>query len=128
MYWHFSIIGVAFIWYVLAKVTRNQFSEVRSIFWIMGGVVMLVLSLFPLLFVKLSQLLGVVYPPSLLFLFGILFVVFVTFRQEEDISLLSERVKELAQRNAMLETELRKMAEHTTPTESQHSSQPDHEQ
>jgi hypothetical protein len=106
MYLHFSIIGFAFICYVLAKVTRNQFSEGKSIFWVMGGILMLVLSLFPILFTKLSHLLGVVYPPSLLFLFGILFVVFVTFRQEEEISLLDERVKELAQRNALLEQAL----------------------
>ena len=106
MYWHFSIIGVVFIWYVLVKVTRNQFSEGKSIFWIVGGVVMLILSLFPILFIKLSQLLGVAYPPSLLFLFSILFVVFVTFRQEEEISQLNERVKELAQRNAILETRI----------------------
>ena len=64
---------------------------------------MLVLSIFPILFIKLSHLLGVDYPPSLLFLFGILFVVFVTFRQEGEISQLDERVKELAQRNALLE-------------------------
>jgi hypothetical protein len=106
MYLHFSIIGFAFICYVLAKVNRNQFSEGKSIFWVMGGILMLVLSLFPILFIKLSHLLGVVYPPSLLFLFGILFVVFVTFRQEEEISLLDERVKELAQRNALLEQAL----------------------
>ena len=115
MYWQFSIIGVAFICYVLAKVTKNQFGEGKSIFWVLGGVVMLVLSLFPVLFVRMAQLLGVVYPPSLLFLLSIVFVVFVTFRQEEEISLLDERVKELAQRNALFETELRALKAAAVP-------------
>lgn len=127
MYLHFSIIGFAFICYVLVKVTRNQFSEGKSIFWVMGGILMLVLSLFPILFTKLSHLLGVVYPPSLLFLFGILFVVFVTFRQEEEISLLNERVKELAQRNAILDTELKTMRECTEAAEPPKPKQAGHE-
>jgi hypothetical protein len=109
MYWHFSIIGLLFICYVLAKVKKNQFAEGKSILWITGGILMLVFSLFPLIFVKLSTLLGVVYPPSLLFLFSILFVVFVTFRQDQEISLLSEHVKDLAQRNAILEEALKKL-------------------
>jgi len=67
---------------------------------------MLCLSLFPVIFIKLSSLLGIFYPPSLLFLLSIVFVVFVSFRQDQEISQLSERVNELAQRNALLEQEV----------------------
>lgn len=106
MYWHFlyfSVVGILFIIYVLKKVKRNQFAEEKSIFWIAGGICMLCLAVFPVIFIKLSLLLGIAYPPSLLFLLSIIFVVFVSFRQDQEISLLSERVKELAQRNALLE-------------------------
>jgi len=109
MYWnylYFSVIGVLFVVYVFKKVKRNEFSEERSIFWIAGGVTMLCLSIFPVIFIKLSSLLGIFYPPSLLFLLSIVFVVFVSFRQDQEISQLSERVNELAQRNAMLEQEV----------------------
>lgn len=102
-YLYFSVIGVLFVVYVFRKVKRNEFSEERSIFWIVGGVIMLCLSLFPVIFIKLSSFLGIFYPPSLLFLLSIVFVVFVTFRQDQEISQLSERVNELAQRNALLE-------------------------
>ena len=109
MYWnylYFSVIGVLFVVYVFKKVKRNEFSEERSIFWIAGGVTMLCLSIFPVIFIKLSSLLGIFYPPSLLFLLSIVFVVFVSFRQDQEISQLSERVNELAQRNALLEQEV----------------------
>lgn len=106
MYWHFSFVGLFFICYVLAKVNKNQFAETKSILWITGGILMLLLSLFPVIFTRLSTLLDVAYPPSLLFLLSILFVVFVTFRQDQEISLLSEQVKDLAQRNALLEKAL----------------------
>ena len=109
MYWnylYFSVIGILFVVYVFKKVKRNEFSEERSIFWIAGGVTMLCLSIFPVIFIKLSSLLGIFYPPSLLFLLSIVFVVFVSFRQDQEISQLSERVNELAQRNALLEQEV----------------------
>ena len=109
MYWnylYFSVIGILFVVYVFKKVKRNEFSEERSIFWIVGGITMLCLSLFPVIFIKLSSLLGIFYPPSLLFLLSIVFVVFVSFRQDQEISQLSERVNELAQRNALLEQEV----------------------
>jgi len=102
-YLYFSVIGIFFIGYVFNMVKRNEFAEGKSIFWIAGGVTMICLAVFPIILVKLSLLLGIVYPPSLLFLFSIVFVVFVSFRQDQEISLLSERIKELAQRNALLE-------------------------
>ena len=106
MYWHFSIFGVLFISYVLAKVKNDEFAEGKSILWITGAILILVLSLFPEILVRLSALLGVDYPPSLLFLFSILFLVFMTFQQDHDISLLTRNEKGLAQRVALLEQAL----------------------
>lgn len=106
MYWHFSIFGLLFILYVLARVKNNQFSEGKSILWISAGIVVLALSLFPEIVVRLSALLGVDYPPSLLFLFSILFLVFMTFLQDHEISLLTQNVKGLAQHIALLEEAL----------------------
>ncbi len=106
MYWHFSIFGLLFILYVLAKVKNNQFSEGKSILWITGGILILALSFFPEIVVRLSVLLGVDYPPSLLFLFSILYLVFMTFLQDHEISLLTRNVKGLAQSIALLEEAL----------------------
>ena len=102
-YLDFSIIGLFFIVYIFKKVKRNEFAEGKSIFWIAGGLTMLGLAIFPVILVKFSFFLGIAYPPSLLFLLSIVFVVFVSFRQDQEISQMSERVKELAQRNALLE-------------------------
>ena len=116
MYWYFSFIGLFFIIYILNQVKKNLFSEGRSLFWIFGGVAILVLSFFPSIIVRISYRIGIEYPPSLLFLLTSLFLTFVTFRQEEDISQLNERVKELAQKNAILEQSIRNENKHKNLT------------
>lgn len=77
----------------------------------LGGICILILSIFPKLIDKLSALLGIAHPPSLLFLLTSFFILYIIFRQDQDISLLNERVKELGQRNAILEQKINKLTE-----------------
>jgi hypothetical protein len=102
----FIFIGLAFIFIILRKVKGNLFSEEKSLFWILGGLGILILSIFPYLFVPISELLGIDHPPSLLFVLTSLFIIYKLFRQEQEISLLNEQVKELAQLNALLEEKI----------------------
>ncbi len=105
-YWHFAIFGLLFIIYVLAKVKNNKLSEGKSILWIIGGLLILLISLLPEIIVHLSLLLGIDYPPSLLFLLGLLFLVFMTFQQDHELSLLAQNMKILAQHISILEEAL----------------------
>lgn len=104
----FVVIGIIFILNILRKVRKNVFSEEKSLFWISGGIGILILSIFPQLIDYLSNWLGIYHPPSLLFLLSSLFIIYKIFRQEQEISILNERVKELAQRNALLKEKIEK--------------------
>ena len=103
---YFSLFGVVFIIHVIRKVLKNQFSEGKSLFWIIGGGFVLLLSIFPKIIDLVALKFGIAYPPSLLFLTSILFIMVIIFRQEQELSLQSERLKELAQRNALLENQI----------------------
>lgn len=107
----FIIIGVIPIFLILNKVKKNLFSEQRSILWMFGGLCILILSIFPRLIDKISSALGIAHSPSLLFLLTCLFILYIIFKQDQDISLLNERLKELAQRNAILEQKMNKTNE-----------------
>jgi len=104
----FVIIGMVAIFIILKKVKSNLFSEEKSLFWILGGIAILILSFFPTLIDRLSELLGIYHSPSLLFLLSSLFIIYKIFRQEQEISILNEQVKELAQRNALLNEKIEK--------------------
>jgi hypothetical protein len=104
----FAFIGITFIIYIFIKVKSGLLPEGKSLFWLAGGFAMLFLSIFPKTIDFLSTFFGIYHPPSLLFLLTCVFLIFRIFRQEQDIALLNERMKELAQQNALLDEKLRR--------------------
>ncbi len=103
----FAFFGIAAILLIFIKVKKNKFSESRSIFWIIGGIAMFFLSIFPKAIDKLSAILGINHPPSLLFLLASLFIIYSVFKLEEEITQTKENLKDLAHRYAILENKLK---------------------
>ena len=103
----FAFFGIASILFILVKVKKNKFSEGRSIFWVLGGIAMFFLSIFPKAIDKLSAILGINHPPSLLFLLASLFIIYSVFKLEEEITQTKENLKDLAHKNAILEDKLK---------------------
>jgi len=103
----FALLGLIAILFVFAKVKKQLLSEKESFFWIFGAVIVFVLSIFPKTIDYFSELLGITYPPSLLFLLAFLFMIFLLFRQSQQISLMNERLKELAQKTAISDQKIR---------------------
>jgi len=103
----FALVGVAAILFIIIKVKKNKFSESRSIFWVLGGVAIFFLSIFPKSIDKLSAFLGINHPPSLLFLLASVFIIYSVFKLEEEITRTREQIKDLAHKNAILENRLR---------------------
>ena len=98
-------IGLFFIIYILLIVRNKNFSESKSLFWIFGGIIILILSIFPNLIKQFAFYIGIEYGPSALFLLAIVILVYIVFRQDQEISDLNEKVKELAQLVALLKKE-----------------------
>ena len=104
----FIIIGLLSIIYIIDRVKKGSFSVNESIFWIFGGVCILILSIFPSIIVKLADFVGVDYPPSLLFMLCIIFLVFITFRNNRRIAEQQEKIIELAQIVSILKSKVDK--------------------
>lgn len=103
----FAFFGITAIIIILAKVRNNRFSAGRSIFWVSGGFLILFLSLFPKTIDKVAKLLDVYYSPSLLFLIALLFIIYSVFKLEEESLQTKEKLKDLAQKYAILENSIR---------------------
>ncbi|WP_341281424.1 DUF2304 domain-containing protein [Paenibacillus sp. FSL H8-0537] len=103
----FALIGILFTLYVYNRVKKNLFSEKESFFWMIGAFFLFVLSIFPKTIDVISRVLGIAYPPSLLFLIAFIFILFLLFRQSQQISIMNDRFKELVQKNAVLEQKVR---------------------
>jgi len=112
MNWFFVLIGILLLVYIIRAVIKKRFDLYESIFWIFASVVIILLSAFPKSLDSIAIKFGVSYSPSLVFLIGIIFLLFINFRQtrmindnkqkindiSQELSILKEKVKEIENR------------------------------
>lgn len=99
---YFIILSILVILYVINIVRKKKFSIKESFWWIVASVVMLVLSIFPYSIDWIAQKIGVAYPPTLLLVACIIFLLFINFRDSKRISELQMKVVELGQELAIV--------------------------
>lgn len=102
----FALIGLIIIVFVYKQVKKHKLEEKESFFWILGSICILILGMVPNIIDMMSKALHIDYPPALLFLLGIIFALGLIFRLSIYITLMKVQIKELAQRNALLERRL----------------------
>jgi len=106
---------------VLELVRRKKFREEYSLLWIATVVVMLVLSLWKGSLKLISSLLGILYPPSALFVVGSVFFLAILLHFSVVISQFKTENQELARRFAILELRLEQL-EKKMPEEAEDNS------
>ncbi len=103
-----AVAGSALVMIVVIElIRRGRLKERYSLLWLFAGATMLLLSSSRSLLEYVSRLLGVFYPPSLLFLLAFLFLLLITLHFSVVVSGLSEKNKQLAQELALLRQELK---------------------
>jgi len=108
MNYFFITIGVLFLIYILISIKRNEFTMEESAFWMLGAVLLLVLSIFYKSLDKLGSFLGIAYGPSFVFLLAILFLLFMNFRNSKKILKQNEKIIKLEQEVAILKLDVEK--------------------
>lgn len=103
------MVGLAIIAFVYKQVKKHKLEEKESFFWIVGSICILILGLVPNIIDMMSKTLHIDYPPSLLFLLGIIFTIGLVFRLTLYVTLIKQQIKELAQRSALLEKRISDM-------------------
>lgn len=99
---YFIILAIIVIIYVFNIVRKKQFSIKESFWWMMASIIMLILAIYPYSIDRIANMLGIAYPPSLLFVLCIIFLLFILFRNSRKIFELQLKVIELGQEVAVL--------------------------
>ena len=94
--------SAGFLLYILEMVRRRKLREEYSILWLFGSAMILVLSLKQDWLVGIAHAVGIVYPPSFLFLVGILFILLILIHFSIAISKLHHMNKKMAQEIALM--------------------------
>lgn len=104
---YFILISIIVLLYVVNVVRKKQFSIKESFWWVLSAVVMLLLSIFPYSIDWFAKKLNISYPPSLLFVICIIFLLFINFRNSRKISELQMKVVELGQELAIVKEKVK---------------------
>ncbi len=105
------VVSLLFIGYVLHLVRSRKLRETDSIIWILASSAILILGVWvkPLIFV--TKLIGAKFPVSTLFFSGLIFLTFISLWMTTRISELTEQVKDLAQKVALMSEDRGKVDE-----------------
>ena len=105
---YFIIISLFILLYVVNVVRKKQFSIKESFWWIIGAIIMVILSIFPHIVDYFAKLLNIAYPPSLLFIICIIFILFINFRSSKKISEIQMKVVDIEQELAIIKNHVNK--------------------
>lgn len=104
---YFVILALITFIYIVHSIRKRKFSIKESFWWVVAAIIMLILSIFPYSIDHLANFLNIDYPPSLLFVLCIVFLVFINFRNSKRLAEQQEKIIELAQELAILKAEKR---------------------
>ena len=101
MIYYFAIIfSIVFIIFILNLVRKNKLDEKYSILWIFFSIIILLVSIFPEIIEKISNLVGVFYPPALLLLLAIIvigaYIIHITMVITKQNKMIIKLTQELA--------------------------------
>ena len=106
------LIGVAVYLFVILWLMKKQKLLVRySIIWLFSAAVMALFAVFPYIVLVLRDLTKIVTPSNLIFMMAIAFLLLISLCLTSIVSGLSEKIKKLAQQNALLERRVRELEE-----------------
>jgi hypothetical protein len=106
----FSIlVGVILLGIIFQLIRKNRLLEQYSLLWIASAVILIVMAVWQDLWVKISSMIGILYPPSTLFLVAIICGMVIALHFSVVISGLKRQNNKLAQEMGLLRGEMERL-------------------
>lgn len=105
------LLSVALLVAIVELVRKRKLREEFSWLWLVTGIVIFVLATWQSLVLRITELIGAKIVASTLFFGGLMFLTVISIHFSTKVSQLSEQVKTLAQRTALLAEEIERKSE-----------------
>jgi hypothetical protein len=91
------LIVLSIITFILCvtSIAKAKMRVANSVVWMLGGIILIIISIFPNLIIGLSNLIGIESPANFVFLVMIFFLLIELFSADKRISELNEKLKNL---------------------------------
>ena len=99
------IAAIALCIFIVEMVRRKKLREEYSWLWLLTGFGVIVLAVWYDLLVFITEIIGATLPTTTLFVFALLFLLLIALHYSVKISSLTDQVRKLAQKIAILEAE-----------------------
>jgi hypothetical protein len=106
------IFSLLFLLLIIELVRKKKLLEKYSLLWIFFGMVLLVLSSSPVFIEKIAAILNIKYAPSVLFLFGMVYLITYNLHITIVVSKQSEKITRITQELGLLLEKLGGEREH----------------
>ncbi|MGO9016302.1 MAG: DUF2304 domain-containing protein [Dissulfurispiraceae bacterium] len=100
-------VSVSIFFAVIELIRRSHLKERYSLIWLAASIVLISFSVSRNLLSLISNMIGIYYPPSFLFLLAIVFLLVLLLHFSTIISLLDVKNNRLAQELGLLQTKLK---------------------
>lgn len=97
------VISVLTLWYIQRKIKKSQMRIEDALFWFAVAVCLVIMSVFPQLIYKCSELLGFQAPVNFVFLVIVFLLLIKLFLLSIKVSQLESRLTSLAEEIALIE-------------------------
>lgn len=114
----FLVIAVITLVFLFNLVRSRRLREKYVALWMVVGLVVIALSLFPTLLGRVAQLVGVAVPSNLLFFLAIMLLLGVCLQLSLEISRVEEKSRTLAEHVAILNLQLLELNRQALPASS----------
>ncbi|HYF75082.1 MAG TPA: DUF2304 domain-containing protein [Candidatus Nitrosocosmicus sp.] len=98
--------GMIFLVVIIELVRKNRLLEKYSLLWIFFGLTLLILSSSPFFMESIARFLDIKYAPSVLFLFGMVYLIIYSLNITVVFSRQSQKITSLNQEIALLKERL----------------------
>lgn len=116
-----SALGILLV--VFEGLRRQRLRERHALWWIVGGLLALIISIFPDTLTVAARFLGVGVPTNLVFFVSIALLFLVCIQMSTELTELEKRARRLAESEALLDERVRRLesfivsADHTSSSE-----------
>ncbi|XPV77113.1 MAG: DUF2304 domain-containing protein [Desulfovibrio sp.] len=107
-----AIIGAGVTFTLFHLMRRDVLYPRYAIWWIFCAFSILILGIFPKISDAIAGIVGVSYPPALIFTVALLVICLKMLLMDIERSRLESRLRRLMQRNALLHRKLKKIEDH----------------
>ena len=99
-------VGILFICKIFMTLKEKKLSAAQSLLWLLGGIIVILVGIFPSVLKWAANLLNIWWAPGLLLFVAVVLLIFICFNYAREISVMKMQITELSEQLAILKFDL----------------------